>query len=102
VTKQERKVFITLWEEGVNFLIETGGCDHSVGICYCGLVGAVEEGFDILRKRLKELESTPRKSTKYSDAEAEHTELAFLVSEAQHSLKKQSPRWMHTEEGRGK
>lgn len=34
------------------FLKDTGGCDHSVGICYCDVIRNIERLDDILRANL--------------------------------------------------
>lgn len=90
MTKKERSVFVALWEEAVDFLVEAGGCDHSVGICCCSLERAVEDGFEILEKHLTTLalrhRSTPTSHPLYATIQQEHADLQAILTEARHAL----------------
>lgn len=44
------KVVEILVDNAQETIEEVGGCDHSVGICYCELIGAYESGKELLRK----------------------------------------------------
>ena len=43
-----RNSLTTLFTHCKQYLEEAGGCDHSVGICCCGMIDDIEEAAEIL------------------------------------------------------